>query len=105
MGNPVTRDELNTRLCEAFGVDPEENAGFRLTVLGGQVPALEVFQLPPLQGDALDDGQVAAVESIVHRFLVVPGDAPEAMAATDDADPVDPEMSDRPEQHTTAVVG
>ncbi len=80
MGKPITRDELNVRLCEAFGIDTEQNAGFRLTVLGGEWPALEVFQMQPTdeQGRVVDD-QAEAVESL--RFIVLPADSPEALRA------------------------
>lgn len=71
-------NDLNVRLCEAFNVDPNENAGFRLTVLGVEVPALEVFKLPPMDGNGLADDQVKAVESISERFVILDASDPRA---------------------------
>lgn len=46
-------NELNANLCRAVGVDPEAHQGFRLTVLGGQLPQLETYTIPPISGPGL----------------------------------------------------
>lgn len=53
----LTMDQLNGALCTALGVDPDDHVGFRLTVLGGEMPALEAFHLPPQTPDGMFDGQ------------------------------------------------
>lgn len=49
--------QLTGMLCEAVGLDPNDVHGFRLTVMGGVFPQLEVWQLPPHtdQGDLTDE--------------------------------------------------
>ena len=81
---PITQAELNERLCRAFDIDPVKNAGFRLTVLGGEWPALEVFQLLPADGEGRAlDGQLVRVEDLMsgQRLLVVPATSDAAAAA------------------------
>lgn len=64
----LTLNGINVALCKAFGVDDSENAGFRLTVLGGEFPALEVFRLPDIDSEGmLDAGPVRAVDQLVDR--------------------------------------
>jgi hypothetical protein len=97
---------LNVELCDAFGV-PTTAAGFRLTVLGGELPALEVFTPPPTAGGALSDQWVAALEQAAARsFTVEPAASDAAMAAVADldAEPVGEDVTEPvPERHTTPV--
>lgn len=59
---------INAVLCRAFGADPEHDAGFRLTVLGGEAPALEVFRHPPLTPDGMYSPEpAAAVDELITR--------------------------------------
>jgi hypothetical protein len=37
---------LTSRLCRAVGLDPKTIQGFRLTVLGGEFPKLEILTIP-----------------------------------------------------------
>ena len=40
-GPEVDPKQITIDFCEAFGVDTRRHAGFRFTVLGGELPALE----------------------------------------------------------------
>lgn len=64
----LTLNGINVALCKAFGVDDAKNAGFRLTVLGGEFPALEVFQLPPQDEAGMFSAEpVQAVDHLVGQ--------------------------------------
>jgi hypothetical protein len=65
---------INARLCRALGVDPNRHVGYRLTVMGGEFPAMEVFQLPPMTGDGMfsDSGPVALEDLVADGARIVP---------------------------------
>lgn len=67
-------DGINARLCRALGVDPGQHVGYRLTVMGGEFPAMEVFQLPPMTGDGMfsDSGPIALEDLIADGARIVP---------------------------------
>jgi hypothetical protein len=69
----LTLDGINTELCKALGVDPAAGPGFRLTVLGGEFPALEVFKLPPMTGDGMfaESGPIAIDDLIKQGARIV----------------------------------
>src|SRR5688572_21067940 len=81
----ITFGNLCSELCNAVGVDPETNQGFTLTVLGGDVPQLVVYALPPAgpDGDPRPDwvDGLADIRSRGLSYAVLPGQnmrAPEA---------------------------
>lgn len=76
-------DGLTARLCRAVGLDPNEIQGFRLTVLGGEFPKLEVLHLPP--------------HTDINGHMADPWSAPLAtVAATYRLHPVDPPADAQP---------
>lgn len=102
---PVDPYQLNVEFCQAFGVDTMRHAGFRLTVLGGELPALEAFVLPPtVDGGLLSDEHAVALEALAGRFSA---EAPDSVVAMDAADVYDvvPEAASEPapERHSTPV--
>lgn len=98
---------INVDLCRAFGVDTATHAGFRFTVLGGELPALEAFVLPPVVGDGhLSDAIAEEIGSMVQsgRFTL---EAPDSVRALDAVEAIDvvPETTSEPapERHVTPV--
>lgn len=64
--------DLCGELCEAVGVDPDTNQGFRLTVFAGQVPQLEVF--PLVDGPGENDWAAPLGQAMAGSVLaVLPG--------------------------------
>lgn len=63
-------------MCRAVGLDPEQVAGFRLTVQGGAYPQLEVWHLPPLgpNGEMTERWPRAIAERMADTTIaVLPG--------------------------------
>jgi hypothetical protein len=68
--------EFTGAMCRAVGLDPEQVAGFRLTVQGGAYPQLEVWHLPPLgpNGEMTDRWPRAIAERMADTTIaVLPG--------------------------------
>jgi hypothetical protein len=83
----LTFGNLCAELCNALGVDPERNQGFSLTAIGGNIPELTIYALPP----QTDDGDPAPdwVNNLRDRavrglsFAVLPGQNMDAPPARD----------------------
>jgi hypothetical protein len=77
---PVTPDRLNVLLCEAMGVDPNTSVGFRLTVMGGSLPNLEVYASAPDDGRTLLDSwaRPLAQARATAQYVLLPGSDPDA---------------------------
>jgi hypothetical protein len=104
----VDPHHLNVAFCKAFGVDTQKHAGFRFTVLGGELPALESFVLPPTTGidGRLSDEIAESLESLAASFHAAATDAVEAYDAADAVDVV-PEttLEPTPERHQMPAGG
>lgn len=65
----LTVNQMNVALYHAFGVD-DSGPGFRLTVLGGEFPAVEVFRHTPVDGDGMFDPQpVNEVDALMAQGM------------------------------------
>jgi hypothetical protein len=108
-GPEVDPKQITIDFCEAFGVDTRRHAGFRFTVLGGELPALEAFVLPPTVADGrLSDEHAEALERLLGRFHPEAPDSVVALEAADtlDVEPVPHTVSEPvPEFHASAVAG
>jgi hypothetical protein len=94
---------LNTHLCDAVGLDVQKVAGFRLTILGEEHPALEAFMLPPSVANTWSDEWALALEWRARDvFRVVEAASMEALEAVDNLDyePVGEDVTEPiPERH------
>lgn len=81
----VSPHHINVAFCQAFGVDTKTHAGFRFTVLGGELPAMEAFVLPPTTGmeGRLSDEIAERLEGLVKHVHQVDPDSVTAHDATD----------------------
>lgn len=104
----VSPHHINVAFCQAFGVDTQKHAGFRFTVLGGELPALEAFVLPPTAGieGRLSDEIAEALERLGGHYHAVSPEAVEAYEAAEAAEAV-PEttLEPTPERHPTPADG
>jgi hypothetical protein len=106
-GSEADPHQINIEFCQAFGVDTKAHAGFRLTVLGGELPALEAFVLPPTVEDGrLSDEHAVALEALTGRFHAEEPSSVVAMEAADVLDVVPEHVTEpAPERHRVSVTG
>jgi len=79
-------DGLTARLCRAVGQDPNQIQGFRLTVLGGHFPKLEIITIPDYvePNDQLSDPWSEPLTEVAATYTLYPkpdGDDRDVMMA------------------------
>jgi hypothetical protein len=78
----VSVNDLNANLCRAVGLDPNTVQGFTLTIMGGDIPTLTVYPLPPTDGamqltDPWSDPLTDAMQGV--STILLPGADPTAV--------------------------
>ncbi len=77
---PIEPHDLNVALIKAIGLDDDKIGGFRLEVCGGTFPMLQVWFVPPSDGETLTDDWVAPLHSAAAdaTYVMLPGGNAEA---------------------------